>query len=502
MNNIRTRFAPSPTGFLHVGGLRTALYAYLIAKQSGGDFLLRIEDTDRSRLVDGAVESLVHSLEWAGLDADEGFRSVDGSIEEIGDSGPYMQSVRKEHGVYQQYVDQLIEAGYAYYAFDTAEELDAMRERQEIAKLAPRYDRMNMRNSLTLSPEETADAMNGDYVVRMIVPENETITFTDAVRGELSFRTSEVDDQVLLKSDGFPTYHLAVVVDDHHMGITHVIRGEEWISSTPKHVLLYRYLGWEMPTIAHLSLMVNEQGKKLSKRHGDVSVEDFKEKGYLRETMINFLALVGWNPGTEQELFTLDELVQTFSLDRVQKSSGVFDVTKLNWMNKQWMMQLDVDDLTRRAIPFFKRAGLLADSDIDDGPEFERLKQIVKLEVGRAETLAEIPANVGFIFASSLEYDAELLIWKKSTREDAKEKLEAVRDYLNDVDENNWSLDSLQEPMIAWIKENEWGNGDVLWPMRVALSGLKNSPSPFEIASVLGKDETLRRIEISINALS
>lgn len=501
MPNIRTRFAPSPTGFLHVGGLRTALYAYLIAKQSGGDFLLRIEDTDRNRLVDGAVESLVHSLEWGGLYADEGFRSTAEGIEEIGPKGPYMQSVRKEQGIYQQYVDQLIDAGHAYYAFDTAEELDAMRERQQIAKLAPRYDRMNMRNSLTLSAEEAAEAMKGEFVVRMIVPENETITFTDAVRGELSFKTSEVDDQVLLKSDGYPTYHLAVVVDDHHMGITHVIRGEEWISSTPKHVLLYRYLGWEMPTIAHLSLMVNEQGKKLSKRHGDVSVEDFKEKGYLPETMINFLALVGWNPGTEQELFSIEALIESFSLDRVQKSSGVFDLTKLNWMNKQWMMNMDINELTRRAIPFFKNAGLLADTDIDDGPEFERLKQIVKLEVGRAETLAEIPVNVGFVFATSLEYDAELLIWKKSTREDAKVKLEAVRDYLHEVDENNWSLESLQEPMIAWIKANEWGNGDVLWPMRVALSGLKNSPSPFEIAGVLGKEESLKRIEEAIGKL-
>lgn len=501
MPHVRTRFPPSPTGFLHVGSLRTALYSYLFAKKHGGEFLLRIEDTDRERLVDGAIENVVAGLMWGGVIPDEGPVFEDGQLVQKGNNGPYIQSERKEQGIYQSYVEQLLKQGDAYYAFDTSEELDAMRERQHIAKLAPRYDRMNMRNSLTLSAEETAKALQGTYVVRLKVPADQIVQYTDVVRGQMKVHTNEIDDQVLLKSDGYPTYHMAVVVDDYLMGITHVIRGEEWIPSTPKHVLLYQAFGWELPVFAHLSVITNTEGRKLSKRHGDVSVEDYKEKGYLPEALSNFVALLGWNPGTDQELFTLEQMAEVFTLERLQKSSSVFDMTKLNWMNKQWMMQLDLDDLTRRTIPFFKNAGLLADTDIDDGPEFERLKQIVKLEVGRAETLAEIPANVGFIFATDIVYDAELLIWKKSTREDAKAKLEAVRDYLSDVDENNWSLESLQESMIAWIKVNEWGNGDVLWPMRVALSGLKNSPSPFEIAGVLGKDVTLLRIEEAIEKL-
>lgn len=501
MSHIRTRFAPSPTGFLHLGGYRTALYAYLLAKKHGGEFLLRIEDTDRARLVEGAVESLVAGLAWGGIVADEGPRLVDGDVVVHGDKGPYIQSERKEAGMYQTYVDQLIDAGHAYYAFDTAEELEAMRNRQEAAKQAPKYDRMNMRNSLTLSEVDCAEAMKGACVVRMLIPENEVITFTDAVRGEVSFHTKEVDDQVILKSDGYPTYHLAVVVDDHLMEISHVIRGEEWLSSTPKHILLYRYFGWDAPIFTHLSLIVNEEGKKLSKRHGDVSLEDYKEKGYPHEALTNFLAFLGWNPGTEKEFYAMEELVESFTLERLQKSSSVFELNKLNWLSKQWIMKLDLDDLTRRSIPFFKSAGILSDADIDEGPEFERLKHIVPLEVGRAETLADIPANVGFIFATELEYDAALLVWKKSTADDAKAKLEAVLAYVTDMDGGDWSEQVLNDAMIPWIKENEWGNGDVLWPMRVALSGLKNSPSPFQIAGVLGKEETLKRLELAIAKL-
>jgi nondiscriminating glutamyl-tRNA synthetase len=501
MPHVRTRFAPSPTGFLHLGGYRTALYAYLLAKKNGGEFLLRIEDTDRARLVDGAIENLVSGLAWGGIVADEGPRLVDGSIVEFGGKGPYTQSARKEAGMYQTYVDQLIAAGHAYYAFDTAEALEEMRTRQEAVKQAPKYDRMQMRNSLTLSGTELEEAMQGPFVVRMIIPDNEVISFIDAVRGEINFHTKEVDDQVILKSDGYPTYHLAVVVDDHLMEISHVIRGEEWLSSTPKHLLLYRYFGWEPPVFTHLSLIVNEQGKKLSKRHGDVALEDYKEKGYPHEALTNFLAFLGWNPGTEQEFFSLAELIEAFTLERLQKSSSVFELNKLNWLSKHWIMKLDLDDLTQRAIPFFKQAGLLTDADIDEGPEFERLKHIVALEQGRAETLADIPANVGFIFASELAYDPALLVWKKSTAEDAKEKLEAVLAYVSGMDGGAWSEQILNDAMIPWIKENEWGNGDVLWPMRVALSGLANSPSPFQIAGVLGKEETLKRLELAIAKL-
>jgi len=480
---------------LHVGGLRTALFAYLYARKHKGDFLIRIEDTDRNRFVEGGIEQIIDSLSWGNIKIDEGVMLENNAIVQKGEKGPYIQSERFE--LYQKYAMKLLESGHAYYAFDTAEELDKMREVQLASKQKQVYARASMRNSFTLSQEEVKNllAAQAPYVLRLRIPENEMIEFDDLVRGKVKIHSSEVDDQILLKSDGFPTYHLANVVDDYLMEITHVIRGEEWLPSTPKHVLLYRAFGWQAPTFAHLSLLINEQKQKLSKRHGDVSVTDFKEKGYLPEALINFIAFLGWNPGDEREIFSLEDLTSEFDFDKVSKAPAVFNREKLNWYNRQYMMNMDLHEVTRRALPFFKHQGILDRDEIDDKEEFEVLKKIVNLERGRVDTLAELPAAVGFIFSDDLSYDPGLLVWKKSTVEDAKDKLQQIYNVLQaDISEEMWNKETLEEHVISWIKENEYGVGDVLWPTRVALSGQKNSPGPFEIAEVLGKEKTLQRI--------
>ncbi len=496
MNTIKTRFAPSPTGFLHIGGLRTALYAYLLAKKEGGNFVLRIEDTDRTRLVEGAVEQIVDSLHWADLDIHEGVtKDESGVITQLGECGPYIQSERLE--IYQKFVRQLIDGGHAYYAFDTPEELDKMRERQQLNKQATRYERDTMVNQFTLGEEATQKRIDAGekYVVRLKVLHEGETSFHDAVRGEVTFKNAVIDDQVLLKADGFPTYHLAVVVDDRHMEITHVIRGEEWLSSTPKHIMLYNAFGWDAPVFAHLPLMVNEKKQKLSKRHGDVSLHDFVDKGYLKEALVNFIAFVGWSPGTEQEIFTLDELVQAFSLEKVSKSAAFFNREKLAWYNKQYMMAMDLDELAKRALPFFRHAGIIRTEEIDDPEEYDMFKAALDLERSRVDTLADLAHALGFIYSDSLEYDPALLVWKKDTREGSKEMLGKTLAFLEGVEE--WTQASLEEKLKAWIKENEFGVGNTLWPMRIALSGQKNSPGPFEIAAVLGKEKTLARMRFA-----
>ncbi|MCZ6776795.1 MAG: glutamate--tRNA ligase, partial [Ignavibacteria bacterium] len=321
-STVKVRFAPSPTGYLHVGGLRTALYNYLFARKNNGRFILRIEDTDRARAVEGAVEDLIRPLYWAGLDFDEGPGKG-------GPHGPYIQSQRLE--IYRRHAKELLESGKAYYAFDTPEELQGMRKKQEKMRIPPKYDR----RALKLTPDQVQEKLAAGVpaVVRMKVPDSSTIAFDDIVRGWVEFSSDRLDDQVLLKSDGYPTYHLANVVDDHLMGITHVIRGEEWLSSTPKHVLLYQYFGWDLPHFVHLPLLLNPDKSKLSKRQGDVAVEDYRNRGFLPEALINFVALLGWNPGDEREIFQLKDLVREFSLERVVKSGAVFNVEKLNWMN-------------------------------------------------------------------------------------------------------------------------------------------------------------------------
>jgi len=342
--SVRVRFAPSPTGYLHIGSLRTALYNYLFAKRLGGTVILRNEDTDRTRFVEGAMEEQIASLAWAGVTFDEG-PHVGGNY------GPYIQSERFD--LYRQHATTLIDNGTAYYAFDTAEELDAMRQRQQAAGVAPRYDRSAMRNQYTLGETETARLLStsAPHVVRLAVPLTREVRYTDLVRGDVVVSGREIDDQILLKSDGFPTYHLANVVDDHLMAITHVIRAEEWLPSTPKHVLLYEAFGWTPPEFAHVPLLLNADRSKMSKRHGDVMVSDFIKRGYFPQALVNYVALCGWNPGTTEEVFSLEQLVEHFALERVQKAGAIFDYRKLEWMNGEYLKSYAPADLAQQLLP-------------------------------------------------------------------------------------------------------------------------------------------------------
>ncbi len=494
-----TRIPPSPTGMFHVGSLRTALYDYLLAKKAGGKFLLRIEDTDRARLVDGSLENIIESLYWAGIVPDEGIMlDNDRKIIEVGSDGPYVQSNRLN--IYEKYIQQLLDAGQAYYAFDSSEELDEMRKIQQLNKRPPRYEISLMKNEFTIGKEESKKLVDSgsEYVVRLVVPENEDISFVDLVRGGISFNTREVDDQILRKSDGFPTYHLAVVVDDYHMKVTHILRGEEWISSTPKHILLYRYFGWKLPKFGHLPLLVNEKGAKLGKRHGDVSVFDFKDKGYLPEAMVNFVALLGWNPGTEQEIFSLSELVGAFDINKVQKKPAFFDRVKLDWFNQQWIRKIDISDLAKRCTPYLVKAGFIDEEEIKNNELW--LQKVVELERERMTVLSDLPAALGFVFELP-DYETGLLVWKKSDANGAKDKLSLLKEILVDIEESRWDSNGLNDIVFPWIKENDYGVGDVMWPMRVALSGQINSPGPFDIAGVLGKSKSLERIDIAISKL-
>lgn len=483
---VRTRFAPSPTGYLHIGSIRTTIFAYLFAKHNKGDFIVRVEDTDQERLVPGAVESMLKTLEWVGMTPDEGpALKADGTLFEKGKHGPYVQS--KRLNIYKKYVDELLESGNAYYAFDTPEELNTMRERLQARKLPTKYDRANMRNQFTLGAQEVDKILKSDAlrVVRLKVPDEGTVVFEDIVHGRTAFDCKEVDDQVLLKSDGFPTYHLAVVVDDHLMEITHVIRGDDWISSTPKHLLLYKALGWQPPAHAHVPNVFGNDKLKLSKRRGDVSVEGYRNKGYLPEALINFLAFLGWNPGTEQEIFSKDELIKEFTLEKVSKAGAVFNVDKLNWYNKEYIKKLSNTELAQKAKPFFEQQNVAVTDNFES---------ILALEKERVTTLAELPLAVKFVFELP-GYAKELLVGKKSSLDEVKQVLEMLFNKMTAVDEKNWNKDSLEASFLPWIKEQGLTNAVVLWPLRVALSGQQNSPGPFEIAGVLGKSESIKRVK-------
>lgn len=481
---VKTRVAPSPTGFLHVGNLRSALFSYLYAKKYDGTFFIRVEDTDQGRFVEGAIENMLQSLHWVGITPDEGVDLVDSAVIQKGENGPYIQSERLT--IYQEHTNILLEKDHAYHCFCTKERLEEVRAIQEANKQPVGYD--GFCRNLTDEEVAQAKAEGKVFVIRMKMPKEGTTTFADLVRGNVSFENRLIDDQVLVKSDGFPTYHLAATVDDHLMRTTHVIRGEEWLPSTPKHIMLYQMFGWDVPTFAHLSLLVNEQKKKLSKRHGDVSVEDFKEKGYLPEALVNFIAFLGWNPGDEREIFSLDELKKEFSFEKVSKAAAVFNREKLDWYNKQYMMKMDLDELTARAVPFFVNAGH-ANLDVD------QLRKVVALERERSVTLKELVEAVAFFFAETLVFDAELAVWKKDTREGTKEKLGKLVSFLKTTEEGEWEAKKLEETLMNWIKEQGYGVGDILWPMRVSLSGQKNSPGPFDIADVLGKEKTITRIQ-------
>lgn len=495
---VRTRFAPSPTGYLHVGGLRTALFAYLYARKMGGQFLLRIEDTDRDRYVDDAIQNFLISLKWTGIIPDEGvLLDSSGNVTQKGDKGPYIQSERLP--IYQEYIQQLLEKGHAYYCFCGKERLEELRKIQETNKLPTGYD--GHCRLLTAEEVVAKKAEGQTFVIRMKMPKEGVTVFDDLVRGRVEFQNSLVDDQVLIKTDGFPTYHFAVVVDDHLMEITHVIRGEEWISSTPKHIMLYEMFGWAAPRFAHLSLLVNEKKQKLSKRHGDVTVLDFEKNGFLPEALVNFISFLGWNPGDERELFTLAQLEKDFSIEKISKAAAVFNREKLDWYNQQHIKLLDTPTLTDRILPYLTAAGLVDDT-IMTSEKRAWLEQVIDLEKERLVTLKEASEHLAFIFATELQYEKEELVWKKSTAEDAKNKLQEIIDVLNEVQEENWQKTTLEPRIIAWIKEKEYGVGDVLWPTRVALSGKRNSPGPFDIMSVLGKEKTLTRLKAAILQLT
>lgn len=469
---VRTRFAPSPTGFLHVGGLRTALFAYLFAKKNKGKFLLRIEDTDRERYIEGGIENIKKTLAWCGLRCDD---------------EPYIQS---EHlNIYQKHAQQLIDDGHAYYCFCSKERLDEVRKIRELNKQPTGYDG-HCRN-LGASEAKKRVKAGEPHVIRMKMDKEGVTKFSDLIRGEVSFENKLIDDQVILKADGFPTYHLAVVVDDHLMDITHVIRGEEWLSSTPKHLKLFKMFGWKSPQFAHLSLLLNPDKSKLSKRQGDVAVEDYIKKGYLPEALINFVVFLGWNPGDEREIFSLQELVKEFSLEKINKAGAVFNLEKLDWFNREYLKKMTNKKLSEICEPLFRDKRY----EISDKKWSEK---IVALEKERATTLVELVESVRFVFEEP-NYEPELLVWKKSSREETKQNLAKLSHFLAKL--NGFFRENLETKIGEWIKKNGLGTGDVLWPMRVALSGQKNSPGPYEIAEVLGKKKSLERIEIALKKL-
>jgi nondiscriminating glutamyl-tRNA synthetase len=488
---MRTRFAPSPTGFLHVGGLRTALYTWLAAKQAGGTFVLRIEDTDQEREVPGATEAILHALRWAGIDPEEGVVLSAGAISQRGEHGPYIQSQRLD--LYKRHADMLLESGHAYRCFCTPERLEQMRTDQQARKLPPMYDR----KCAKLDPAEAARRAEAgeSHVIRLKVPDRRTVRFTDEVRGELSFESHTVDDQVLMKSDGYPTYHLAHVVDDHHMRIDLVTRGEEWLSSLPKHLLLFEAFGWPAPRYAHFSLLLNKDKTKLSKRQGSVSVEEYQAKGYLPEALLNFLALLGWNPGTTQELFSLDELREAFSLERVQKAGAIFDLEKLDWLQGQWIRRLEPADFVERVRTVVEHAIPEAKND----PLFEQKALLIR---ERITFFSESPDMLGFFYREP-EAKPELLAndKQKVKPDDLPRLLPIILDILQGIDENRWDDQHLLSAFRARMETEGLKLGQLLWPLRAALTGREYSPGAVEVAHILGKPESIRRVEKAMEAL-
>lgn len=489
---MRTRFAPSPTGSLHVGGLRTALYSYLMAKQTEGTFMLRIEDTDQAREVAGAVDVILRGLEWGGITVEEGVIMKDGVITQTGSKGPYKQSERLS--IYREHVEKLLEAGHAYCAFDTTEELERMRtEEQARGNPAPSYNariRARMKNSLTLPPEEVMKRLESGekYVIRMKVDPDQTVTFDDDIRGNVSFEGKTIDDTVLLKGDGFPTYHLAHVVDDHLMDIDLVIRGEEWLSSLPKHLLLFRYLGWTPPRYAHVPLLLNKDKTKLSKRQNSVSVEEYMSKGYLPEAMINFLAMLGWNNGTTQELFTMDELIKEFSIERVQKAGAIFDLDKLNWLQGQWIRKLTLDEFVSRIRPQVEAVHPAAADD----PHFNKKAALIQ---ERITFFHEAPDMLGY-FYSDPTASTELMANKKQKVEEADLPmlLATLEEILTAIPESEWTAERILTDVKAAMEPKNLKLGQLLWPLRALLTGRDYSPGAVEVAEVLGKETTMRRL--------
>lgn len=493
IQNIRTRFAPSPTGLLHIGGLRTALYAFLFARKYNGQFILRIEDTDKQRQIDGALENIITVLRDAGLDYQEGPIKTNSKIYEIGGYGPYTQSKRID--LYTKTAEDLVKKNAAYYCFCTSKRLEEMRKKQIAQKQIPRYDK----KCRDLSPQDIKEKMQAKipHVIRMSVPKDGTTSWHDKVRGKVSFEHVNIDDQVLLKSDGFPTYHLAVVVDDHMMQITHVFRGEEWLSSTPKHLLLYKALNWNPPVFVHLPLIVDTDRKKLSKRKGDLSVSSFYSKGYLMRSLINFVALLGWNPKSTEEIFTKEELVTAFSIEKINKAAAVFDIKRLNWLNSQYIKSMNDHEFTERCTHFLKQKKIdISSIDFDD------LSKVLHLDKMRIEKLEDVGTETDFFFESTLTFSKNLLRWKGMTFEDIKHMLEISLGEFSSIQNSKFKSNEIENIFFSRIKKDNLKTGEILWPLRVSLTGKKNSPGPFESAEILGKKRSLERVQDAINKLS
>lgn len=496
--NVRVRFAPSPTGYLHIGSLRTLLFNYLIVKRYGGSLILRVEDTDQKREVRGAVESLIDTLTWLNIEFNEGPHVG-------GDYGPYVQSKRLE--IYKKYADELLAQGGAYRCFCSKERLKQMREEQQARKLPPRYDR----RCRDLSSDEISQRMtNGEaFVIRQKMPLAGEIIVYDELRGQIKFQAADLEDQVLIKSNQVPTYQFAVVVDDHLMEISQVLRGEEWLSSFPKNILLYQAFDWIPPKFIHLPLVLNKGGGKLSKRQGDVAVEDYRVKGYLSEALLNFVALQGWHPKDDNEILSLEEMVKKFDYKDLGSSPAVFDTEKLDYFNGYYIRHKAVVELARLCLSFLVGAGLIEGitNEIPDklknkitGEEisFEYIKKVIALEQERLKKLSDIGQATKFFFADKLDYEPGLLIWKKMNREDVKKNLEEIYEALKKITLDSWTDDSLEEALITHIQAKAGKAGDYLWPLRAALTGLAASPGPFQVAEVLGKEESLKRIRRGI----
>ncbi len=516
-SNVRVRFAPSPTGLLHIGGLRTALYNYLFAKHHNGTFVLRIEDTDRTRYVEEAEQDIFENLIWASLKPDEGpataimnsagdwprgtsvtEESALGEEKDTGSFGPYRQSKRTE--LYHTYAKQLVDSGHAYYAFDTVDEIEAMRERFRTAKNpTPKYDpqtRSTMKNSLTLPENEVRRLLDdgAEHVVRLKVPSGETVRFDDLVRESVSFETDGLDDQVLLKADGMPTYHLANVVDDHLMSITHVIRGEEWLSSAPKHILLYRYLGWEPPEMAHLPLIMSPGGGKLSKRKAEeegipVNVRDYRLDHYEPEALVNFLAFLGWGPGDDREFLTLPEMIEAFTLDRVNKSGAIFDFKKLLWFNEHVMRDREDADLARELQPLAAEKGW---GDVNE----RFLKSVVRLLKERVSRLPEFLEAGKFYVEAPKEYEEKAA--KKAWKEGTTERVAKYRDRIAALGDETFVAPELKQILTDLVEEEEVGFGKLMMPVRVAVTGVGSGPDLFESLELLGREEVIRRLDAAV----
>lgn len=484
--SIVTRFAPSPTWYLHIWSLRTVLYNYLYAKQNDGKFLLRIEDTDRSRYVDGSVENLMQVLASVWLIADEWPNNPWAN-------GPYFQSERLD--TYQQYIQQLLDEDKAYYCFCSSERLTKLREEQQSLWLPTRYDK----KCRYLTPEEIKEKLDAGvpYTIRLKVPDNTEISFHDTIRWKITVPSKDVDEQVLMKTDGFPTYHFAVVVDDYLMGVTDIIRGDEWIPSTPKHVLLYEAFWWEMPKFSHVPPLVWENRKKLSKRTGDVSVEVFLEKWYLTEALINYIALLGWNPKTTEEIFTLWELIERFKLEDVHKAWAVFDTERLDWFNAKYITSYEIETLWNKLKTYLNRYDKEYLEEISQFDEWFVLKILQELQT-RMKKLSDFHELTAFFFRDIKDLDTELIVNKKmkiETVADAKKSLELALNILKDWDINTDDIESIKIVFIEQIKKGGMKNGQVLWPVRVALSMEQFSPGALELIHIFWKEKSIERIQ-------